>query len=245
MSILPYMSNGGGSSSSVSVSGAVATINNTEPLFGNFNITSGNGIDIVTMPNGEVRIQLYVGLTGSMTGGGVYEKGYNVSSVVLNWSYNKTLVSQTMVNPPLGSISPSLRTATIGSTTTTDTTFSVAGNDGKGSTTLSTSVVFRQRRWWGTSANTNLTSSQILNLSGNEFATSRAKTLTIDGNGQYIWFSYPVSFGIASFRVNGLQNTSWIQNIVSHTNAFGFTENYYTYRSTDIQNGTGISIEVY
>ncbi len=114
------------------------------------------------------------------------------------------------------------------------------------SATLSSTytVNWRHRRWWGTSSNTNLSSSNILNLSNDEFSTSRSKSFSIDGNGQYLYYAYPASFGTATFTVNGLLNTAWTLEVVNHTNASGWPENYNVYRSNTIQNGTGISIAI-
>ena len=176
---------------------------------------------------------------------GTVEVGQTVNALTLNWSYNKTMTSASF-NQGVGSIDPSLTSLSLTSLGLTSTTnYTLTAGDGQETANRSTSALFRHKRHHGTSASASLDSSGILSLTNNQFATSRAQTVSLNGNGQYLYFAYPVSFGQASFRVNGLQNTDWIQSTVSHTNGSGHTENYYVYRSSSVQNGTGISIEVY
>jgi len=172
------------------------------------------------------------------------EKGSTVTSVLLSWAWSKTVDSQSL-NNGIGALAPNITSYNHTPVAiTTNTTYTISGIKGVQSASGGTTVNFYQRRWWGTSPLTSLTSPQILGLANNEFATSRNKSFTINGGGQYIYYSYPSSFGAATFTVNGLLNTAWTLFVVSHTNASGFTENYNVYRTNTIQNGSGISIVV-
>ena len=60
----------------------------------------------------------------------------------------------------------------------------------------------------------------------------------INGNGQYLVFAWPTSFGSPSFTVNGLPNTAWtkISSSISFTNMNGYVENYDIWISNTAQN---------
>jgi hypothetical protein len=112
------------------------------------------------------------------------------------------------------------------------------------SSSASTSVLFYPKLYYGDSALTSLTSAQIVGLANNYFASSRSFSQLMNGNNNYLYVCYPSSFGVGAIWVNGLQDASWIQATVSVTNASGYTQDYYTYRSSSTSSGTGISIEV-
>ena len=100
--------------------------------------------------------------------------------------------------------------------------------------------------YWGTSANTSLSSAQVIALAIGELDTTRVKSYSINGGGEYLYYCYPTRFGgPASFNVGGFTVT-FIQTIVSVTNATAvpYTENYYVYRSEFVSGGIGIPIIV-
>jgi hypothetical protein len=101
-------------------------------------------------------------------------------------------------------------------------------------------------RYCGTNANTTLNNTEILALSV-EYSASRLKTWTQDGNGAYIYYCYPVSFGDNDpnppFLVGNLPNSSWQRTTQTVTLPGGVNVDYYIYRTLTIQNGTGISIQ--
>lgn len=226
--------------------GSLSTINQVEPVDKNIDLEAGPGIEIVPNPgSGSVLVQLYTDPIASLTNNiGTVEIGNTVSSVTLNWTFNKEETSQSL-NQGIGSRPIGERSFVHAPVNyTSDVTYTLTISDGTNTITNNSAIKFLNRVHWGTSANTSLTSPQILGLSNNSFATGRSRSFTIDGNGEYLYYCYPESFGEATFTVNGLLNTAWTQTIVSHTNASGFTTNYRVYRSNFIQNGTGINVEV-
>ena len=173
---------------------------------------------------------------------GTVEKGRTITNVNLTWSLNKQVNSLSISG--IGNINSSATSYNITNTSiTSDKSYTLTANDGTNSVSATTSIVFRQKIYYGTNSNTVLTNSDILNLNS-QFAISRVLNKNIDGNGEYIYFAYPSSFGAATFKINGLISTAWEQSTINFTNASGFTENYIIYRSTSIQYGTGISIEI-
>lgn len=180
-------------------------------------------------------------LSLTVAGGTTKEVGQTVKEATLSWSFNKDVSGVTLTD--VGSVAPADTITLTALGLISDKSWTVSGSDGKQTASATRSVVFRHKRYWGTSPQTSLVSSDILGLS-NEFATARQQSRTMDGNGEYIYFAYPKAWGRASFKVNGLDNTAWTETEVAFTNASGHTETFYVYRSNTIQNGSGLSIEV-
>lgn len=117
---------------------------------------------------------------------------------------------------------------------------------------------WRPRVYWGVlSQSTLLNSSQIISLSstatgGSKLAADRSDVFSMNGDGKYIWIAMPQSFGKAieedysnsKFIVGGLSNSAWEIFTTTFTNQYGHIEPYYLYRTSTIQFGTGISIEI-
>lgn len=212
------------------------------------------------------RIAPTVTLTNSVN---TVEIGSMIISVNLGWSISptNTPVSSQSISASQGtfnSINTTSRVTTafipgpIGfpnTPFTTDTTWTLVVNDGTGLPggirTNTTSISFRHYMSWGIASTTSLSNSQIQNLhtntaagAGREFRTEKGKSVSISGNGQYIYFAYPASFGAASFIVNNAPNTAWISNTVTYTNSSGNVSQFLIYRSTDVQFGTSIPITI-
>ena len=187
---------------------------------------------------------------------GTVEIGSTVNSVTVGWTISPTnaiyalrqLVRGTTTNT-ITNNSSTLAFTSLG--LTNDTTWTLTVGDGQGITnTATTSVLFQNYMTWGRSSSTNLdnASLQSLHTSGGgasrAFATSRSRSITLDGGGQYLYIAYPQGFGSASFTVGGLPNSAWTVSTNSYTNASGYITNYLIYRTDTIQNGTGINIVV-
>lgn len=166
------------------------------------------------------------------------EIGTTVTSVVLNWTKNKTFTSQSL-NQSIGAIGTNILTYTHTDTFTTSRTYTITGSDGTNIATKSTSVNFLPKRYWGLSADDTLDDAEIIALS-DELSASRGKTLpTLTPATQYIYYCYPTSEGtLTSITVNGLIDTSWNLSVQSFTNALGYTQNYNIYRSANLLVGT-------
>lgn len=182
----------------------------------------------------------------SFTGGGTYEKGSVIKSVNLSWTLNKDITSQS-INQGIGDLDISLRKYDISEANLTeDTTYTLTVSDGKNSDSASTSVLFRQKRYWGVSTETSLTNEQILALS-QEFSTGRNQNRTFDcSGGKYFYFVIPTQYcnGI-QFKVGGLSFTGMEETTIQLTNASGYEASYNVYRCSNIQTGSAINVEVF
>jgi hypothetical protein len=181
---------------------------------------------------------LYVPLSASFSNNvGTVEIGSTVTSVNLTWSYNKSVISQS-IDQGIGSLGVAIRNYTQNGSWTSDRTYTLTASDGTQTPTRQTSFVFRHKRYWGLSSNTSLTDPQIIALS-NEFATSRGKTFPqLTPAAQYIYYAYPASWGAATFTVNGLLNTAWTLVTRDFVNASGNTTSFNIYRSDNVLTGT-------
>lgn len=174
---------------------------------------------------------------------GTIEKGNTITDVTFNWSVSKTPTTQ-IIGSGVGAVAVGTTNKTItGQAISADTSYTLSVSDGKTTPTSTTSVLFRSKRYWGTNANPNINDAQML-LLNKEFATTRSKSFILNGNGEYIYFAYPESFGDAVIKVNGLNNTAWTKTVRDFNNASGFTESYIIYNSDTVQNGINIEIQV-
>lgn len=182
----------------------------------------------------------------SFTGGGTYEKGSTINSINLSWTLNKEVTSQS-INQGIGDLDISLRKYDISEANLTeDTTYTLTVSDGKNSDSASTSVLFRQKGYWGVSTETSLTNEQILALS-QEFSTGRNQNRTFDcSGGKYFYFVIPTQYcnGI-QFKVGGLSFTGMEETTIQLTNASGYEASYNVYRCSNIQTGSAINVEVF
>jgi len=171
--------------------------------------------------------------------GGTVEIGTTITDVILNWTYNKEVSAQS-INQGIGALGVALRTHTdSGLTMTTTTTYTLTatgiptGSDSQGST-----VYFKYKKFYGKSAEAGpLSNVQIKALANVAYGTSRAVSFSITCAAEYIYVSYPKSWGAASFTVNGLPNTAWTLTDASFTNDAGSTYDEYTYRSDNLLTG--------
>lgn len=169
------------------------------------------------------------------------EKGTVVNSITFNYAFNK-VPSNIDINNGVGIVNGNTVTKAVN--ITNNTTFTLTASDGKNTVTANSSVTFLNKAYWGTKANTVLTNADILALSSNTLASSKARTITLDGNGQYIYYCYPASFGDASFLVGGLASSAWTKTVQDVTNALGNVTSYNVYRTNNVQNGIGINIQI-
>lgn len=214
-------------------------------------ITAGSGITIEKLNiggNETLSIKLYVSPIVSLSGGSTNEKGSTINNVALSWTTNKTMTSRILSSPvpiedrDLGAGGNGNYTHN-GANLTTNTTYSITVNDGTNSSLSSTSVSFINRRYYGVNILDVIDNSNILLLS-NEFASSRSNTHSYDcSGGKYIWICYPASLGAAIFKIGGIE-TTFTLFIQSVTNGSLFTESFNCYRSTELQNGSDISVVV-
>lgn len=190
----------------------------------------------------ELAALLYVPvhITSFTASPSLVEIGTSVMTITLNWAINKDITAQTVNSV---SFDPTLRTTLVAGPISTDWTVNMSATDGTTTDTASTSVLFRNKRYWGVSPNTTLTNSEILALS-QEFSTSRVKDVTYDASGgNYVYYAYPSSFGsLTAVKVGGLAFSDFSTTVINFTNASGHSSSYNLVRINNIQTGSNIQV---
>lgn len=207
------------------------------------NIEYNNG-DITSVKEALDKL-LYIDPTiTSLTGGGTFEMGQTVESILLKWSINKDIESQSL-NQNIGTIDKAIRQYQYNNPITSNTTFTLTINDGVKTVNSSTTVSFKQKRYWGVSTKDNLSNEDILLLS-QEFASNRQQTRTFDcSGGKYFYFIIPTQMcnGI-SFKVCGLAFSDMVNSTIQLINIYDYTSSYNVYRVNNVQTGSSIEVQV-
>lgn len=181
---------------------------------------------------------LYVDLTVSVTSPTptTQEIGAKLSNLVINWTYNKSnIVSQSFNGSNLPDTGQ--RSYTVEGPVTTNTTYTVKGNDGTKDASKSITFTFQNKVYYGVSPETvsgNVNSAFILGLTGSKFASSKSSVGTITANaeaGNYIFYAQPASFAEPTFNIGGFDTTFPLFATIDFTNASGHQESYKVYRS--------------
>lgn len=119
-------------------------------------------------------------------------------------------------------------------------TFSLAATGVTGSSSASISHAFYNRAYWGVSAKVSgYTAADVTGLAHNALQGQKATVFTVTPSAsQYIIYAYPSRYGTALFTVSGFTGGFQPPETVSVTNGSGYTEDYYVYRSTNLNLGT-------
>lgn len=166
----------------------------------------------------------------------IAEMGSTVDGIVFKWSLNKTPTSLTLDGKSIdvGSTSYSLSSANIKATKS----WELNATDGKSSVIKATTITFMNGVYYGVAANGTVDSAFILKLT-KSLQLTRTKTFTVTaGSSQYIWYAVPTRCGTCNFNVGGFDGGFTLHSTVSFTNASGYTEDYYVYRSDNANLGT-------
>ena len=163
------------------------------------------------------------------------EKGVSLASVVLNWTYNKDVVSQTINSVSIPDVEQ--RTYTVEGPFTENTTFTLKANDGKKDFTKSLTISFLNNVYWGVGTVTesgSVNNEFVLGLSGSKFAASKNAVGTITANaeaGNYIYYAQPASWADPVFNIGGFDTEFELLHTFTLTNASGHEEQYKVFKS--------------
>ena len=129
------------------------------------------------------------------------------------------------------------RGTSIGQVRTFTATATVGGTPGL---TRQCTVTYINRRYMGPSTQTaTLTTAQVLGLDGaggtSGLSTIRTGTFSVTiGGGEYLWYAYRAALGAALYLTLNGEVAEFIekQTALSHTNDYGFVEDFRTWRAT-------------
>lgn len=163
------------------------------------------------------------------------EMGSTVSSVALSWGTNKTPTALTLDGTALD-IGDTSKTVT-GAFTTNKTWTLKATDEREAAATKTVTLAFLNGIYYGVALEpTNYDSTFLLNgldaglnkTLKNSKLTSFSETAAGD---EYIYYCLPKRMGTCSFKVGGFDGGFSLVDTIAFTNAFGYTEDYYIYRS--------------
>ena len=216
---------------------------------GDFDITS----------DGTISLYKPMAINSFSHNAGTKELGSSLNSATFNWDLNKNphelsltggSQTSTLNKTQKGSVEVSF-TAPLKATTT----FTLTAKDGRGVqgtpsgiASRQTTIQFLNGKYYGVS---NVNSADAINddfIKGltKELATNRFSNIkNINATpGTYIYFAIPSSFGVPIFKVNNFAGGFDKIKTFNFTNAFGHTEQYDVYKSTNASLGpTNLVVE--
>ena len=189
----------------------------------------------------------YTYMTATITPtGATYEMGSS-QEIKFSWEFSHDVSSVTLNGEPQAATKK-------GSTTvkniTKSSTYEVIGTraDGKHETAKAkSSITFSNRFYRGYAAAPKEVNSAFITGLTKGFASGKGMTFTANcPNGQHIWYAYPKRFGIANPDMAPSGSTAYFSGgfeeplEIDVTNASGYTEKYYVYKSIN----TGLHQEI-
>lgn len=227
-------------------------------------VNTGDGYDIpaaTTTKAGVMTADMYktlqeielatfpLSLTAS--GGGTFEVGSsnkNAIGIIVTRKGTDVTSSSTITVTASGSVTGSLssdkKTWTPSTNISSKTSVAVKATYGSQSATQTVNYTFKYKKYWGTSTNASLSSTQVLTLAGSTWADSKAMGATTFDctGGKYVYYVIPSSLGVPEFWVGGLKNTDVVITNANVTNASGGSTTYQIMRLANIQTGV-LSVE--
>lgn len=181
----------------------------------------------------------------SLSGGGTLEVGQSVVNPAFTASYaggpaTAATITDNDGNPALTLSSP-FTAGTMPNTysktaNNASVTFTLSANKGALVDTAQASYAWRPRGFYGVSSNASGNNEAFIEaLASSQLQSARNASLSVNaGPGEYIYYAYPTAYGAATFTVGGFEGGfNLVSTTISVTNAFGVTQNYTLYRSTN------------
>ena len=177
------------------------------------------------------------------------EIGATVSASNVTWTLNKEPKTQKIqfgceAEESLGTDVRSKSYS--GKSVTSNTSIKLTVTDDRDAVvTKMVTIQFQPKVYWGVSTKTSLESTDILGLASSALAGSRARTFSVNaGDGEYIYYAIPSSFGTPTFNVGGFDGGFVKVGTISHQNASGYTQNYDVWKSVNAALGqTSVTVK--
>ena len=171
---------------------------------------------------------------------GTKERDETVTEVKLSWALNKDpkalkLDGETLTAAKTGSKTFSGLSITAANAGSVKWTLSATDERDKVVTKQSPGFTFLNCVYYGAAAQPDAISDAFIKALGAKTSptNTRARSITVDGGGNYIWYCLPVNLGTCSFKSSGFEFDMRAPERHSFTNALGYKEDYYVYRSTN------------
>lgn len=165
---------------------------------------------------------------------GTKEYGETVSSINLSWTINKTPTTLTLDGASINVEDRSKSLTGLSVTKDSNKTWRLVATDERGATSeKTTSIAFYNGVYCGAAALATYSSAFILGLT-KELRGSKKPSFTVTaGVGQYIFYCLPKRMGTCKFNIGGFDGGFELAATIPFTNASGYTEEYYIYKSAE------------
>ena len=175
--------------------------------------------------------------------GGTFEMGKVISApIVLTWTTNKPITSQTLTGFTLEN--NEVRTVTYETDISANKTFTLSVSDGENSASSSVSYNFMNNVFWGSAPIGTYDSAFVNSLSNKKLTNSVKGTYSFNiATGEYGFWAIPSNMSIPSVWIGGFEVSLDDCGTISYTNSQGYTRDYRIYKTG--QSGLGsISAEI-
>lgn len=147
----------------------------------------------------------------------------STTNVTLQWVINGEWETLTVNGNP---VSGAYTTVQVSQTTT----YTLVAADDQTESTKTTTVTAANQVYWGAAANTD----SVTTLANKTLSNTKSRTITVNATaGTYIIYALPKRLGTVNFKVNGFDGGFSSPEEKNLTNASGYSEAYYVYKSTN------------
>jgi hypothetical protein len=172
------------------------------------------------------------------------EIGQEIKSVHLTWNVIQGKVSYFFLEG-VGQLDSNIRGYTFqNQNIISDKTYNLKYGNDYIEKNVSSNIYFRNKIYWGTSTKKELSNEEIISLDA-EYYINTNQTRILNPNNEYMYFALPERNLENKFKFNGILNSAWELNKIFLINEHNHMEPYLVYRSTFLQNGHDILIEIF
>lgn len=171
---------------------------------------------------------------------GSVEIGATVTDVTLTWAINKTPSALTLDGAAVGVNETSKAFSGLSIKHDNNKTWTLTATDERGATaTKTTKIPFYNGVYYGAAAapatyDGDFIKTLTKTLTGSKLTSFSASA----GEGEYIFYCLPTRLGACTFAVGGFSGGFALVDTIAFTNASGYTENYYIYKSVEANLGS-------
>ena len=205
-------------------------------------VVAGTGISIDSSDPLNPIVSLYTtpSYTSMTNGAGVQEKGITVVTVLLSWTKNKTLTSQS-IDQGVGDIGANDLSYNYTTSFNTNKTFTITGSDGTTTATKTTTVSFVYPYYYGVGA-AGLSGAQIAALTKSIIASTATLTETFSPTAQVMYFAYPAAYAdlTSILDPNGFETIAdWTKSTKAIVGLDTTSQNYTCYEFKNVVTVSG------
>lgn len=173
-----------------------------------------------------------ISVTSFSTNVPVAEIGSTVNDVTLYWMLNKTPVSVTIDSAAQDAVAEG-EVALTSLGLTADKTWTIRATDERGAVaTKSASLSFLNGVYCGAAAMPAALDSAFILTLQRGLRSGKVTSFTANADaGEYLWYVLPKRYGTCTFAVGGFTGGFTLLTTMPFTNASGYTEDYYVYKS--------------